>query len=54
MTEDFGFGSDGLSFKETVSVFRVEREVLMPARSRIILPHCHVPSVSLACQTDEI
>ncbi len=54
MIEVFGSESDGLSFEETVSVFRVEWEVLMPACSRIILPHRHVPSVSLACQTDEI
>lgn len=26
----------------------------MPARSRIILPHRHISSVSLVCQTDEI
>lgn len=32
-----------VSFKETVSVFRVEWEVLMPAYSRIILLHRHVP-----------
>lgn len=53
MIEVFGSESDGLSSKETVSVFRVEREVLMTAQSRIILPHHHVPLVSLACQTDE-